>query len=158
MIGAARGGVMDIVVAAVGRMKTGPSRTLWDDYAKRITWPLTLREVEEKRPLAGPELKAREGELLRKAVPDRAAIICLDAGGKSLDSRTFAKKLDEWQEGGTIAFLIGGADGLDGTLLKAASYTLSLSAMTWPHMMARTMLIEQIYRAQCILTNHPYHR
>lgn len=149
---------MDIVVAAVGRMKMGPTRALWDDYAKRITWPLTLREVEEKRPLTGTELKAREGDLLRKAVPDKAVIICLDAGGKSIDSRTFARKLDEWQEGGPIAFLIGGADGLDGTLLKAASYTLSLSAMTWPHMMARTMLIEQIYRAQCILTNHPYHR
>ena len=149
---------MDIVVAAVGRMKTGPTRTLWDDYAKRITWPLTLREVEEKRPLAGTELKIREGELLRKAVPDKAHIVCLDAAGKSIDSRAFAKKLDEWQQNGPIAFLIGGADGLDGTLLKSASFTLSFGAMTWPHMLARTMLIEQIYRAQCILTNHPYHR
>jgi 23S rRNA (pseudouridine1915-N3)-methyltransferase len=149
---------MDIVVAAVGRMKTGPTRALWDDYAKRITWPLTLREVEEKRPLGGAELKAREGELLRKAVPDKAYTICLDAGGKSIDSRAFAKKLDEWQQTGPVAFLIGGADGLDGTVLKDASFTLSLGAMTWPHMLARTMLIEQIYRAQCILTNHPYHR
>jgi 23S rRNA (pseudouridine1915-N3)-methyltransferase len=148
---------MNIVVAAVGRMKSGPLRTLWDDYAKRITWPLTLREVEEKRPLTGPELKAREGELLKKAIPDKAHLVCLDAGGKTLDSRAFAKKLDDWRETGPIAFLIGGADGLDGTLLTQASYTLSLGAMTWPHMLARTMLIEQIYRAQCILTNHPYH-
>ena len=149
---------MEIVVAAVGRMKSGPMRTLWDDYAKRITWPLTLREVEEKRPLAGPELKAREGELLKKAIPEKAYLVCLDGGGKTLDSRAFAKKLADWQETGPIAFLIGGADGLDGTLIKQASYTLSLGAMTWPHMLARTMLIEQIYRAQCILTNHPYHR
>jgi len=149
---------MDIVVAAVGRMKTGPIRTLWEDYAKRITWPLTLREVEEKRPLAGPELKTREAELLKKAIPDKAYLICLDTRGKSIDSSTFAKKLDEWQQSGPIAFSIGGADGLDGTLLEQASFTLSLGAMTWPHMMARTMLIEQIYRAQCILTNHPYHR
>jgi 23S rRNA (pseudouridine1915-N3)-methyltransferase len=149
---------MEIVVAAVGRMKSGPTRTLWDDYAKRITWPLTLREVEEKRPLAGAELKAREGELLKRALPDRGFRVCLDSGGKSIDSRTFAEKLNEWQENGPVAFLIGGADGLDGTLLKAASFTLSLGAMTWPHMLARTMLIEQIYRAQCILTNHPYHR
>ncbi len=149
---------MDIVVAAVGRMKTGPTRTLWDDYTKRITWPLTLREVEEKRPLSSAELKAREGELLKKAIPERAWLVCMDAGGKSLDSKAFATKMNEWQEHGPIAFLIGGADGLDGSLLKQASFTLSLSAMTWPHMLARTMLIEQIYRAQCILTNHPYHR
>jgi len=149
---------MEIVVAAVGRMKSGPTRELWDDYAKRITWPLSLREVEEKRPLSGAELKAREGELLRKAVPDKAYLVCLDATGKSLDSRTFARKLNEWQENGPVAFMIGGADGLDGTLLTQASFALSLGAMTWPHMLARTMLIEQIYRAQCILTNHPYHR
>ena len=149
---------MEIVVAAVGRMKTGPTRTLWDDYAKRITWPLTLREVEEKRPLAGAELKAREADLLRQAVPDRATLICLDAGGKQIDSPAFAKKMSDWREAGPVAFAIGGADGLDGTLLKAASFTLSLGAMTWPHMLARTLLIEQIYRAQCILTNHPYHR
>lgn len=149
---------MEIVVAAVGRMKSGPVRSLWDDYAKRITWTLSLREVEEKRPLSGAELKAREGELLRQAVPTRATLICLDAGGKTVDSRAFARKMAQWQETGPAAFLIGGADGLDGTLLKEASYVLSLGAMTWPHMLARTMLIEQIYRAQCILTNHPYHR
>lgn len=149
---------MEIVVAAVGRMKAGPTRTLWDDYAKRITWPLTLREVEEKRPLSGAELKTREAELLRKAMADKAFLVCLDGRGKTIDSRAFAKKMDEWRETGPIAFMIGGADGLDDALIKQASFVLSLGAMTWPHMLARTMLIEQIYRAQCILTNHPYHR
>ena len=149
---------MEIIVAAVGRMKAGPTRALWDDYAKRIGWDLSLREVEEKRPLAGAELKAREAELLRKALPDKAVLVALDAGGRTLDSPGLAKHLSAWMERGPVVFMIGGADGLDASLLAQSSYVLSLSAMTWPHMLARIMLIEQIYRAQCILTNHPYHR
>lgn len=149
---------MDITVAAVGRMKAGPLKALWDDYAKRISWRLSLREVEEKRPLAPAELKAREAELLRKTIPEKSIVVALDAGGRSLDSRAFAKRMSGWQESGAVAFAVGGADGLDATLIGEASFVLSLGAMTWPHMLARTMLIEQIYRAQCILTNHPYHR
>ena len=149
---------MEIIVAAVGRMKAGPARDLWDDYAKRIGWNLTLREVEEKRPLAGTELKVREADLLRKALPERTYLVSLDASGRTIESPTFARQMNDWQERGTITFLVGGADGLDATLLSQSSYVLSLGAMTWPHMLARVMLIEQIYRAQCILTNHPYHR
>lgn len=149
---------MEIIVAAVGRMKAGPARDLWDDYARRIGWDLTLREVEEKRPLAGSELKAREADLLRKVLPERAYLVSLDAGGRAIDSPTLAKHMNEWRERGPIAFVIGGADGLETALLSQSSYVLSLGAMTWPHMLARVMLIEQIYRAQCILTNHPYHR
>ena len=149
---------MEIIVAAVGRMKAGPARDLWDDYAKRIGWNLTLREVEEKRPLAGTELKVREADLLRKALPERTYLVSLDTGGRTIDSPTLARQMNDWQERGTITFLVGGADGLDATLLSQSSYVLSLGAMTWPHMLARVMLIEQIYRAQCILTNHPYHR
>jgi 23S rRNA (pseudouridine1915-N3)-methyltransferase len=151
---------MEIIVAAVGRMKAGPFRVLWDDYAKRMGWDLTLREVEEKRPLASAELKLREAELLRKAIPEGAHVVALDAQGRTLDSPAFAARIKGWQEssGGPIAFVIGGADGLDGKLVKDAAFVLALGAMTWPHMLARVMLIEQIYRAQCILTNHPYHR
>jgi 23S rRNA (pseudouridine1915-N3)-methyltransferase len=149
---------MDITVAAVGRMKSGPIQALWDDYAKRITWRLKLREVEEKRPLSPAELKAREAELLRKALPERATLVALDAGGRAIDSRTLAQRLSAWQDTGAVAFVIGGAEGLDEKLIKEATFVLSLGPMTWPHMLARTLLIEQIYRAQCILTNHPYHR
>jgi 23S rRNA (pseudouridine1915-N3)-methyltransferase len=149
---------MEITIAAVGRMKSGPFKAVWDDYAKRITWRVSLREVEERRPLGPAELKAREAELLGKAIPERATVVALDAAGRAIDSRTLANRLNTWQEAGPVAFVIGGAEGLDEKLLKDASFVLSLGPMTWPHMLARTMLIEQIYRAQCILTNHPYHR
>jgi 23S rRNA (pseudouridine1915-N3)-methyltransferase len=151
---------MEITVAAVGRMRSGPLKALWDDYAKRLTWPVSLREVEEKRPLGSAALKKREGELLLKALPRECYRVALDASGRSLDSPAFAKRIVQWMEqsGGHIGFMIGGADGLDSGLVKDASFVLGLGAMTWPHMLARIMLIEQIYRAQCILTNHPYHR
>jgi len=151
---------MDITVAAVGRMKSGPIKALWDDYAKRITWTVSLREIEEKRPLPPAELKPREAELLIKAIPPSSFLVALDASGRALDSPAFARRMGQWMEqsGGRVAFAIGGADGLAGSFVQNASFVLGLGAMTWPHMLARIMLIEQIYRAQCILTNHPYHR
>ena len=151
---------MDITIAAVGRMKSGPLKALWDDYAKRLSWTVALREVEEKRPLSPAKLKEREAELLRKSIPPESLLIALDASGRTLDSPAFAGRLRKWMEesGGRIGFAIGGADGLDPRFIDDASFVLSLGTMTWPHMLARIMLIEQLYRAQSILTNHPYHR
>jgi 23S rRNA (pseudouridine1915-N3)-methyltransferase len=151
---------MRILIAAVGRARQGPERALYDHYAARITFPLTLREVEEKRPLPRPRLKRREGELLWAAVPDGARVVALDERGKVLASTAFASRLGAWRDDGVgdIAFLIGGADGLDEAVRKQAGMVLSLGPMTWPHLMVRAMLAEQIYRAQCILSNHPYHR
>ena len=122
--------------------------------------PLVLKEIEERRPLAPAELMRREAELLRAAIPAAARLIALDMGGKSLPSEKFAALLGRWRDDGTrdLAFVIGGAEGLDGTLRAAADLTLSLGAMTWPHMLVRVMLAEQLYRAQTILTGHPYHR
>ena len=101
-----------------------------------------------------------EGELLLKAVPDGALVVALDPAGKKFTSAAFAKRLGAWRDGGVkdIAFLIGGADGLDRAVTDGADEVLSLGAMTWPHLLARAMLAEQIYRAQCILSGHPYHR
>ncbi len=159
---------MRITLAAVGRAKTGPLRELYQDFADRLTpqgnrgplGPLVLKEIEERRPLAPAELMRREAELLRAAIPAAARLIALDMGGKSLPSEKFAALLGRWRDDGTrdLAFVIGGAEGLDGTLRAAADLTLSLGAMTWPHMLVRVMLAEQLYRAQTILTGHPYHR
>ena len=87
-------------------------------------------------------------------------LIALDMRGKSLSSEDFAALLSRWRDegAGDLAFAIGGAEGLDDTLCAAAALTLSLGAMTWPHMLVRVMLAEQLYRAQTILTGHPYHR
>ncbi len=103
---------------------------------------------------------AREGELLRAACPSGATLVALDRRGKPLDSASFAKRLGTWRDDGVgdLAFLIGGADGHTESLLKDCTLALSFGAMTWPHLLARAMLAEQIYRAQQILAGHPYHR
>lgn len=151
---------MRLHVIAVGRLKPGPQDALARHYAERLTWPLTIREVEEKRPLPAAELREREGALLLAAVPQGATIIALDERGKTLTSEVFAQRLAVWRDtgGADLAFLIGGADGLSEAVRRQAQLVLSLSAMTWPHLLVRGMLFEQLYRAQQILAGHPYHR
>ncbi|HEX7967108.1 MAG TPA: 23S rRNA (pseudouridine(1915)-N(3))-methyltransferase RlmH [Stellaceae bacterium] len=151
---------MRLHIIAVGRLKPGPHEALARHYAERLGWPLTVREVEEKRPLSPPELKGREGALLLAALPQGATVVALDERGKSLTSAGFAERLAAWRDGGVadLAFLIGGADGLADPVRRKAQLVLSLGAMTWPHLMVRGMLLEQLYRAQQILAGHPYHR
>ncbi|MBT5432279.1 MAG: 23S rRNA (pseudouridine(1915)-N(3))-methyltransferase RlmH [Alphaproteobacteria bacterium] len=148
---------MRLTVAAVGRARGGPVRTLFDDYAGRLPWQVRLQEIAEAD---GPQRKTREGEKLLAAIPDGAVLVALDEHGKVFDSRQLAgwvgKQRDEGQR--DLAFIIGGADGLAEPVLKKAGLILSLGALTWPHMMVRAMLMEQIYRAHTILTGHPYHR
>ncbi len=148
------------MIAAIGRASRGPERDLYEHYASRIRWPLVLRELEEKRKLAPPEMMRREGELLLAAAPPGAVLVALDRRGKQLDSEAFARRLERWRDDSVadIAFLIGGPDGHGETLLKKASLVLSFGAMTWPHQLARAMLAEQIYRSQQLLAGHPYHR
>jgi len=151
---------MHYLIAAAGRWKAGPEKALFEHFQHRIQPPCELREVEEKKRLSGSELIRREGALLLKAVPDGARVIALDGGGKGLTSRQLAGHLGAWRDEGirTTAFLIGGADGHDKAVLQRAELTLSLGPQTWPHLMVRAMLAEQIYRAQSILAGHPYHR
>jgi 23S rRNA (pseudouridine1915-N3)-methyltransferase len=149
-----------LLVIAAGRLKQGPLKDLADEYAKRLAWPLTVREIEERRPLPPAALKEREGALLLEALPAGAFAVALDGRGTVLASEDFAARLARWRDQGTaeLAFLIGGADGLDAKVLARAGFRLSLGAMTWPHLLARVMLLEQLYRAQQILSGHPYHR
>jgi 23S rRNA (pseudouridine1915-N3)-methyltransferase len=150
---------MRLAIVAVGRQRAGPLKELERHYAERVTFPLVIREVEEKRKLSPGEMKAREAELLLDAVPKGAVLVALDGRGTQLSSADFAKRLDTWrQSAAELAFVIGGAEGLHESVLKKASLVLSLGAMTWPHLLARGMLLEQIYRAQQILAGHPYHR
>ena len=150
---------MKLTIAAIGRAGRGPERDLYEHYAGRIRWPLTLRELEEKKKLPPAELLMREGELLLGAVPKGAALVALDRRGKVLDSEAFAESLQRWRDNATdVAFLIGGADGHGAAVLTNADLSLSFGAMTWPHLLARAMLAEQLYRAQQMLAGHPYHR
>ena len=151
-------------ICAVGRLRSGPERALIDDYSKRFDrtgrplglGPLTLHEVEDKR---GGGMDAEAG-LLRGVIPDGAVICALDERGKLISSPDFAHKLGDWRDDarGDIAFVIGGADGISPALRAEADFKLSFGQMVWPHMLARVMLCEQLYRAASILAGSPYHR
>jgi 23S rRNA (pseudouridine1915-N3)-methyltransferase len=151
---------MRIWLAAVGRAKPGPELDLFTQYARRLTPPLTLKEVEEKRPLPVLERKQREAELLLAAIPAGAIVVALDERGKTLGSEVFAERMGRWRDDGVgdVAFLIGGADGHGDGVRSRADLLLGLGAMTWPHMLVRAMIAEQLWRAQAILSGHPYHR
>ncbi|MDE2229926.1 MAG: 23S rRNA (pseudouridine(1915)-N(3))-methyltransferase RlmH [Alphaproteobacteria bacterium] len=151
---------MRITIAAIGKLKPGAHKDLAAHYAGRLRWPLTIREVDERRKLPPAELKAREGALLLAAIPKGATVVALDERGTALSSADFAKRLARWRDSGAadLAFLIGGADGLDDGVRGTAAFVLSLGPATWPHFLARGMLLEQLYRAETLLAGHPYHR
>jgi 23S rRNA (pseudouridine1915-N3)-methyltransferase len=149
-----------ITVAAIGKAKAGPERALWDGYVRRLAWPVALREIELKGQLPPGDRVAKEGAALIATLPAGAVAVALDARGQPLSSAGFAARLAQWRDQGVreLGFLIGGADGHGPEIMARADYLLSLGPMTWPHLLARAMLAEQLYRAHSILTGHPYHR
>jgi 23S rRNA (pseudouridine1915-N3)-methyltransferase len=154
---------MRVSIIAVGKWKAGPERDLFAEYAGRLTLSLSLKEVEEHRKVPPAQLPAREGELLLAALPKASAglfVVALDQRGKALSSEQLANHVRQWRDGGIddLVFLIGGADGLSVAVRQKANFVLSFGAMTWPHLLVRTLLAEQLYRVQSILTGHPYHR
>ncbi len=151
---------MRITMAAVGRARDGPTRALFDLYRNRLTWPFTLKEIEEKSRLPQARRLDKQGEALLASIPQGARIVALDETGQQLSSTAFAHCLEGWQTGGTqgVAFLIGGADGLADKAKTKADLVLALGRMTWPHLLVRGLLLEQLYRAETILKGHPYHR
>jgi 23S rRNA (pseudouridine1915-N3)-methyltransferase len=122
--------------------------------------PPAIVEVDERRPFPPVQLKAREGELILGVLPAGVPLVALDERGVQWSSRTLAERIAAWRDRGSpeVAFAVGGADGLHSTVLDRADVTLSLGSMTWPHLLVRGMLLEQLYRAQQILVGHPYHR
>jgi 23S rRNA (pseudouridine1915-N3)-methyltransferase len=152
---------MRLAICAVGRLRAGPERALADDYLIRFAKlgrgqglpPVDLHEVDAK----GGGMAA-EAELLRARVSPGARLVPLDERGATLTSPQFAARLAGWRdEAADVAFLIGGADGLDATLRNARD-AISFGPMVWPHALARAMLAEQLYRAASILGGGPYHR
>lgn len=151
---------MRITVAAVGRTRSGPHTTLFRTYTERSSWPIVLKEIDIRRKLPPERLRVQEADALLAAVPAGARVLALDERGDDMDSAAFAAQIGRWRDIGVgdVAFLIGGADGLDDVVRTRADRLVAFGRMTWPHLLARTMLVEQIYRAQTILAGHPYHR
>ncbi|QOL82456.1 23S rRNA (pseudouridine(1915)-N(3))-methyltransferase RlmH [Pseudooceanicola spongiae] len=155
---------MKLHICAIGRLRAGPEKALIDDYLDRAgktgralgLGPASVSEAEDKK---GGGMPA-EAALLERMIPDGAAIVAMDERGKLMTSPDFADQLARWRDDGIrdAAFLIGGADGLDPALRARADLTLSFGKMVWPHMLARAMLAEQLYRATTILSGSPYHR
>lgn len=144
---------------AVGKNKDANLQTLIDDYTKRLPWKFIMTEIPAPN-VSDAERKSREAELIRAAIPPKAVTVFLDERGKNMTSVEFAKKLEHYflNQQSTLAVIIGGADGLDESLRREADLCLSFGALTWPHMMVRLMLAEQLYRVSTILAGHPYHR
>jgi 23S rRNA (pseudouridine1915-N3)-methyltransferase len=145
-------------IIAIGRARDGAEAELFARYSARIRPALLLIELADGKG-APVEIKRREGEALLGALPSQAFAIALDLEGEMLDSSTLAARLEGWLSlSRPICFLIGGAEGLDRPVLARADFSLSLGRMTWPHLLVRAMLAEQIYRARSIVSGHPYHR
>ena len=154
---------MRIAIVAVGKIGRVPEAALALDYAARATasgralglGPVEVIEVESKKPG-----KAAEADALRAAIGDGALVVACDERGRAWPSRAFADKVAAWRDSGErkLAFVIGGADGLDPAFVSHARETLAFGPQTWPHALARAMLAEQVYRAVTILAGSPYHR
>ena len=135
---------------------SSPEAEIIADYIKRIPWNINISQAELKGKFPPDKQKICEGELLLKSIPQSNFIIALDELGKQFTSIEFSKSLEKISQ--PICFIIGGAYGLSSEVKAKANTLLSLSNMTMPHIMARVMLIEQIYRAYTISENHPYHK
>jgi 23S rRNA (pseudouridine1915-N3)-methyltransferase len=159
---------MRVIVAAVGRLKAGPERALAERYRQRAAdagRAIGIREVEvvevaESRAREAARRCIEESIALASLIPEGAVIVALDERGQNLDSAGLAARVARWRDGGrqTVAFVIGGADGLAPSLREKADLSLAFGAATWPHQLVRIMLLEQLYRAVTILSGHPYHR
>jgi 23S rRNA (pseudouridine1915-N3)-methyltransferase len=148
---------MKIRIVAVGKLKKSPQLELCDEYVRRMGWSVVIKEIDAPK----ASTSKQEAPLILKHLPDPGFIVALDERGESLTSPDFATKISKWHNqapGNEITFLIGGADGLDASVRKKTHFLLSFGKQTWPHMLVRAMLLEQIYRAQQIIAGHPYHR
>jgi len=133
-------------VIARGKIGRSPEAELVERYLKRITWPTKLTELSERAPTP-------------PTAPGTIAVL-LDEKGDAVSSTELAKKLEQWRDRGTreVRFIIGAADGHSAAERAAADCLISFGPATWPHLLVRSMLAEQLFRATSILANHPYHR
>lgn len=150
---------MRIEIISCGRLKKGSLKDLLDEYKGRIRWSLTLHEIESRYREPENQQSDEERKILEK-LNSHAFVVVLDERGNGLKSLDFAKTIENLQNTGEshLQFIIGGAEGLTDAVRNKANLLLSFGQQTWPHMLARIMLLEQIYRAQQILAGHPYHR
>ena len=155
---------MKLLVIAVGQRVPDWAQTAWADYAKRFPPELRLElKAIKTEPRSGgkttEQIMTAERQRIEAAIPSGTHVVALDERGSALTTAALAAKLSQWQgQGGDLALLIGGPDGLHPALRQAAHERIRLSDLTLPHAMVRVLLVEQLYRAWSINAGHPYHR
>lgn len=155
---------MKLIIVAVGNRMPSWVQEAFADYAKRLPadTALELREVKPEARTTGKtpaQMMALEARRIEGALPSGCLRIALDERGRDLTTMALSGWMDEWRgDGRDVAFIIGGADGLDADLKSSCDRLMRLSSLTLPHAMVRVLLAEQLYRAWAILHNHPYHR
>jgi len=159
---------MRVMIAAVGRLKSGPERDLAERYLKRTAQAgrsvgltnFEVIEIRESRADNAARRMLEESIAIANVIPERAVTVILDERGESMSSASFAGRLQGWrrEDKPAVVFIIGAADGLAPSLRERASLAIGFGSATWPHQLVRIMLLEQLYRAVTILAGHPYHR
>jgi 23S rRNA (pseudouridine1915-N3)-methyltransferase len=151
---------MQINIIAIGKLKDKAIKELMDEYIKRTKWKISITELEVKKNFPEEQMKIEEGKLLLAKVPAGSYKIVMDEKGEQFTSTKFANKISDLSNKGisSISFLIGGASGHSEEVRKAAGMVLSLSQMTFPHMLARLFLVEQVYRAYTIKVGIGYNK
>jgi 23S rRNA (pseudouridine1915-N3)-methyltransferase len=156
---------MHIKFLWIGKTKNSSVQSLVSDYFDRVRHLvpceiIEARDLAKRRALRPVELIKAEGEELGKLIPDSGRLVALDEKGTEFTSQGFSRWLSSEQNTGarSITFVIGGPEGLSDMISKRAHLILSLGKMTWTHEMCRVLLLEQVYRALCIMRNIPYHK
>ncbi len=140
---------MKLFVIAEGRIKERELRAVANDYLKRVSRYVKCDEIE-----------AKDSAGLAKAIPEGAFVVALEVDGQALTSTELSQRVERWgaRGKGLVAFLIGGSEGIPSALSQRADFRLSLSTLTFPHRLARVMLLEQLYRSMTLLRGEPYAR
>ena len=149
---------MRLTISAIGKAGKGPEAALTQKYFDRLPHQGKLMERDSSKPARTARIED-EGDKILSSIPSDAKLVVLDERGKSLSSRALAELIKQWRDDGIrdAVFAIGGADGHSPEVIKKADIILAFGEQTWPHLLVRAMLAEQLYRAEMILIGHPYH-
>lgn len=151
---------MKRILLCVGHLKGGPEKDLLEQYRTRLNGAFDMKEVVCRKKGSVEQVKEWEGALLMEALDPGSVVIGLDEQGDMMSSQAFSEVLQKFENQGvkTLTFVVGGADGLSLDVRKKCQSFISFGRMTWPHLLVRGMLVEQLYRAQQIKAGHPYHK
>lgn len=151
---------MKFIIHAIGKDKSSELKALQNEYTKRLAWQIEIRELQDNKSGSEAEIMQREAALLLNGIKVGDFVIALDERGSLLTSIEFADKISKisLQGHSEVHLIIGGAFGLANPVKERANLSLSLGKMTFPHMIVRLLIIEQIYRAYTIVNKHPYHK